>query len=475
MASDQEIASGVEALLRQSDPNAVISLNGVVQQLEAKLGLDLSHKAGFINDQINLLRSKPPPPPPQQQQSRDHFALLHHQQFPTTQPEHFYPHFALHQQHYQHGAVPPPPQQLRPAVLQQQAPPPTVIRLTAAQNVVQNAAQAPKESTTAGTKRRGGAGGLNKVCGVSPELQAIVGQPALPRTEIVKQLWAYIRKHNLQDPGNKRKIICDDALRIVFETDCTDMFKMNKLLAKHILPHDPTKQPEQTKKLKVETNLEPDNTESASPSVMISDALANFFGSEEREMLQSEALRRVLEYIKVNHQEDSPNSTVIQCDAKLQELFGCKSISTVEIPEKLKVNAFFLVLPDKQYAYLLAMESPKSVHKVAYASTFFPDHIRNFIHVLLSDCPENAWLSFLIWNREPVGGDFRGRRRGHYRDQMHKKTSKIEETEIMINCDIYFMCYGGEDGYLKGNGFLKKRFAFAGVKQHNSPSASLES
>ncbi|XP_019174298.1 PREDICTED: uncharacterized protein LOC109169858 isoform X2 [Ipomoea nil] len=337
MASDQEIANGVEALLRQSDPNAVISLNGVVQQLEAKLGLDLSHKAGFINDQINLLRSKPqpPPPPPPLQQSRDHFALLHHQQFPTTQPEQFYPHFALQQQHYQHSAVPPPPQQLRPAVLHQQAPPPTIVRLTAAQNVVQNAAQAPKESTTAGTKRRGGAGGLNKVCGVSPELQAIVGQPALPRTEIVKQLWAYIRKHNLQDPGNKRKIICDDALRVVFETDCTDMFKMNKLLAKHILPHDPTKQPEQAKKLKVETNSEPDNTESASPSVMISDALANFFGSEEREMLQSEALRRVLEYIKVNHQEDSPNSTVIQCDAKLQELFGCKSISTMEIPEKL--------------------------------------------------------------------------------------------------------------------------------------------
>lgn len=90
-----------------------------------------------------------------------------------------------------------------------------------------------------GTKRRGGPGGLNKVCGVSPELQVIVGQPALPRTEIVKQLWAYIRKNNLQDPSNKRKIICNDELRLVFETDCTDMFKMNKLLAKHIIPLEP--------------------------------------------------------------------------------------------------------------------------------------------------------------------------------------------------------------------------------------------
>lgn len=56
----------------------------------------------------------------------------------------------------------------------------------------------------------------------------------------MKQLWAYIRKNNLQDPSNKRKIICDDALRVVFETDCTDMFKMNKLLAKHIIALEPT-------------------------------------------------------------------------------------------------------------------------------------------------------------------------------------------------------------------------------------------
>ena len=58
--------------------------------------------------------------------------------------------------------------------------------------------------------------------------------------QIVKQLWAYIRKNNLQDPSNKRKIICNDELRVVFETDCTDMFKMNKLLAKHIIPLEPT-------------------------------------------------------------------------------------------------------------------------------------------------------------------------------------------------------------------------------------------
>lgn len=363
MASDQEIAKGVETVLRQTDPNAVISLNGVVQQLEAQLGMDLSHKAAFISDQIHLLRSKTPPAAAQPQQNPMHsmypFALRnHHHQFQTTQPQqHFYSHFALQQQqqHYQHNTVPPLlPQQIRQVTMQQPVPPappprPAVVRVTAAQNVVQNASPAPKESTTttttttttAGTKRRGGAGGLNKVCAVTPELEVIVGQPALPRTEIVKQLWAYIRNHNLQDPGNKRKIICDEALRLVFETDCTDMFKMNKLLSKHILPLDPTKQPGQVKRLKVETNLEPNNSESSSHSVMISDALANFLGSSEREMLPSEALQRVLEYIKVNDQVDSTDSKVIQCDAKLQELFGCKSISTMEIHEKLVRDHLF--------------------------------------------------------------------------------------------------------------------------------------
>lgn len=68
--------------------------------------------------------------------------------------------------------------------------------------------------------------------------------------QIVKQLWAYIRKNNLQDPSNKRKIICDDALRLVFETDCTDMFKMNKLLAKHIIPLGPTSKYYRNRKIK---------------------------------------------------------------------------------------------------------------------------------------------------------------------------------------------------------------------------------
>lgn len=202
---------------------------------------------------------------------------------------------------------------------------------------------APKESAPAVTKRRGGPGGLNKLCGVTPELQAIVGEPALARTEIVKQLWVYIRKNNLQDPSNKRKIICDEPLRLLFETDSTDMFKMNKLLSKHIIPLGPKKESSKAKRQKVDAVAEA-TTESAEPgpsSVIISEALSKFFGTAEREMLQSEALGRVWEYIKTNQLEDQNNSMVILCDAKLQELLGCESISALGIPEMLGRHHLF--------------------------------------------------------------------------------------------------------------------------------------
>ncbi|XP_051128477.1 uncharacterized protein LOC127249618 [Andrographis paniculata] len=307
MASDEEIAKGVESALRETDPEAVISLSNVVQQVEAKLGLELSDKVDFIRDQITfLLRAQPVPkyplhtqPPPQCSNA------------PLNQPFQ-QPNFAFQQQQQTQVYF------SQPATAKDQ-------------NAASNASETSKGRAPAGAKRRGGPGGLNKVCGVSPKLQAIVGEPALPRTEIVKQLWAYIRKHKLQDPGNKRKIICDDALRLVFETDSTDMFKMNKLLAKHILPLDPSK----AKKLKDENESAKQSPDSGPLPVMLSDALVKFFGTGEREMLQSKALERVWDYIKVNQLEDPLSSMFIHCDEKLHELLGCDSISALGIQEML--------------------------------------------------------------------------------------------------------------------------------------------
>lgn len=310
MATDQEISQALQTLLRESSPKTTFS--DVIQQLQSKLGVDLTHKLDFIRSQIQLLfQPQPHPPPPQHHilSQKDHFAL-------HPGPNYHPSPSAFH-------SFPPQPAPPQPAKLDGQP----------AHFVSVALPEPAKESVQAKGKRKGGAGGLNKLCSVSPELQVIVGQPALPRTEIVKQLWAYIRKNNLQDPNNKRKIICNEELRVVFETDCTDMFKMNKLLAKHITPLEPTKV-SQSKKLKVDADPGVRSPEIA-PSVKISEALANFFGVNDREMLQSEITRRIWEYINVNHLQDPQNSMVIHCDAKLQAIFGCESIAALGIPEVL--------------------------------------------------------------------------------------------------------------------------------------------
>lgn len=77
---------------------------------------------------------------------------------------------------------------------------------------------------------------LRKPVSVSPELAKIVGKSTLPRTEITKQLWVYIKKKNLQDPNSKRDILAhkDQAFRDLFGKDKFSMFEMAKLVQKHI-------------------------------------------------------------------------------------------------------------------------------------------------------------------------------------------------------------------------------------------------
>ncbi|MEK9173104.1 MAG: SWIB/MDM2 domain-containing protein [Patescibacteria group bacterium] len=70
---------------------------------------------------------------------------------------------------------------------------------------------------------------------LSSELEAVVGKGPMPRSEVVKALWIYIKKHNLQDPANKRNINADENLKKVFGGKGTvNMFEMTKLVSKHL-------------------------------------------------------------------------------------------------------------------------------------------------------------------------------------------------------------------------------------------------
>ncbi|CAN6472010.1 unnamed protein product [Victoria cruziana] len=234
MVTDEQILSGLETLLSHADLSVTTS-GDIRQQLEHKFGVDLSHRRAFIREHIDLIV----------QSKRIPYSPHHHQRQHQHQLQPQFHH--LPQAHGHAGVSVGIPSYgdlvdipaFDPNANYGCSVNVDMPRCSVAPEMPKDSAAQVQNNTSTGSKRKGGTGGLNKLCGVSPELQVIVGEPAMPRTQIVKQLWAYIRKNNLQDPCNKRKIICNDALRIVFETDCTDMFKMNKLLAKHILPLEP--------------------------------------------------------------------------------------------------------------------------------------------------------------------------------------------------------------------------------------------
>ncbi len=67
------------------------------------------------------------------------------------------------------------------------------------------------------------------------KLSAVIGNEAVPRTEVTRRLWDYIRRHKLQDPANKTRIKADDKLKQVFDgRDEVSMFEMTKLVFGHV-------------------------------------------------------------------------------------------------------------------------------------------------------------------------------------------------------------------------------------------------
>lgn len=75
---------------------------------------------------------------------------------------------------------------------------------------------------------------LSKPLDLSPELEAVVGPGPLPRSEVTKKIWVYIKKNDLQNPKNKRNILADDKLKAIFGKDEVTMFEMTKLVSGHM-------------------------------------------------------------------------------------------------------------------------------------------------------------------------------------------------------------------------------------------------
>jgi upstream activation factor subunit UAF30 len=76
---------------------------------------------------------------------------------------------------------------------------------------------------------------LMKPYNLSADLEAVVGAGPMPRGQVVKKMWEYIKKHDLQNPKNKRNIIADEKLKPLFggKGEVT-MFEMTKLVSAHL-------------------------------------------------------------------------------------------------------------------------------------------------------------------------------------------------------------------------------------------------
>ena len=68
----------------------------------------------------------------------------------------------------------------------------------------------------------------------SPQLAAVIGAQPLPRTEVTKKIWEYIKAHKLQDAVNKRNINADAKLKEIFKKPQVSMFEMTKLVNSHL-------------------------------------------------------------------------------------------------------------------------------------------------------------------------------------------------------------------------------------------------
>lgn len=96
-----------------------------------------------------------------------------------------------------------------------------------------------KKSTRKAAKKRSGAkrtpnAAFMKAMQPSEQLQSVVGSSPMPRTEITKKLWQYIKRKGLQDSKNRRMINADENLRPIFKKDQVSMFDMTKLVNKHL-------------------------------------------------------------------------------------------------------------------------------------------------------------------------------------------------------------------------------------------------
>ncbi len=93
---------------------------------------------------------------------------------------------------------------------------------------------APAKKAAKSTGKRKANAAFMKPLTPSSALAAVIGASPIPRTQVVKKLWDYIKKNKLQDERNRRNINADDKLKALFGKATVSMFEMTKIVSKHL-------------------------------------------------------------------------------------------------------------------------------------------------------------------------------------------------------------------------------------------------
>ncbi len=206
-------------------------------------------------------------------------------------------------------------------------------------------------------KKKGGWGFVE----VSPQLRSVIGEGNVSRGDIVQKIWKHIKEHNLQDPSDKRFILCDTALKQIFKSGRVSMLKMNKELTRHIWKPEkdespakpaaasskksPSKTPQksiakketsskssaaakdQKKKAKAPSSSsdEPKKLNGLQQPKPLAAKLAAFMGAKQASRL--DVNKKIWEHIKSKSLQSAENRTIINCDAQLKDLLGQDTVS----------------------------------------------------------------------------------------------------------------------------------------------------
>jgi upstream activation factor subunit UAF30 len=197
------------------------------------------------------------------------------------------------------------------------------------------------------TKRKPGSGGLNAPLILSEKLGKFLGAEQMSRTEIVKNLWAYIKENDLQDPADKRFILSDSKLKNVFGVDRFSGFSMNKLLNDHLTKLDGTsckkEKTEEEEKAEKEKKAarkkaggrgkasKADKPKKAAPNngfnkpMLLSPVLSSFLNNQ-TELPRPQVVKQIWEYIKEKKLQDESDKRYILCDDNLFSIFKTKRV-----------------------------------------------------------------------------------------------------------------------------------------------------